>query len=113
MTKKELRKEFLEIDGDTIEQSQEKTFDWFYSKLKESNDAGSKLSSQVIDLEMIVKAKEEKIKSMHDEIDTAVRLYAESQAKLKAADDVISSMPFIGMTEYTLKALEHYKSLKP
>jgi len=36
-------------------ESRDDLYDWFYSKLKESDDAGSKLSSQVIDLEMQLK----------------------------------------------------------
>jgi len=96
MTKEELRKEFDDL-CDIDKQHPKKIgtgayvfddykFDWFYSKLKESDDAGSKLSSQGIDLEMLIKSKDEKIKGMHEQIDAAVRLYSQYRTEYGKLD---------------------------
>ena len=112
MTKEELRKEF-----DDLCRAKEYTgdlFDWLWSKLEDERRTGRQewerlQLSKIDDLEAKLKAKDE-----IDEIDTAVRLYAESQAKLKAADDLYAALVSTGLKwEYIVKALEHYKSLKP
>ena len=77
MTKEELRKDFY-FKWNDKEMSAVALIDWFYSKLEER--------------ERIIEAKDEKIKSMYDEIDTAVRLYAESEAKLKEKDKEIDKV---------------------
>lgn len=138
MTKEELRKEFDELcdsdrqprkmSGYGVYVHDDYKFDWFEEKYNALKQSHQEVVDRCIELEAKLISKDEKIISMYDEIDTAVRLYAlervnytKLQEKLKAADEVINSLQsYIDMEdEFGFKypvftsLIEHYKSLKP
>jgi hypothetical protein len=105
MTKEELRKEFDELDkySSNFTKILDNKFNWFWSKLEEKDE----------EIEGFLKS------------NIANKIY-QLEAKLKAADEVITLFGLYGMSidgrDITVdieiskklkKALEHYKSLKP
>lgn len=112
MTKEQLRKEFDELDrySSNITWILNNKFDWFYSKLEEKDKELNYLRGLKIVSEMSVNHLEAKLKAADEVIE---RLHIGINYHGGNNPDLTDQEILIYDVEGTIKALEHYKSLKP